>query len=425
MKIEKIRDELFAKLENLENPREILRTPELRDLAKTIPTLPPNERGNFGRKLNELKQDLTREIELRETAAADQKVEPLDITAPFDISQGSEKTAAANRVSAREHQLGRAPAGVSREERGEKATGKSAPNFSRKPTLITAENGTLHPLTRELATVLDIYTRMGFHCQENRQLDDDFHMFTSLNFPENHPARDGYDTFRTEEGFIPPAHDTAMDNRLLSQNREQLLSRGYIAEIAFGRVFRNEDADVTHDHTFYQYDGVFVSRDANLGQLLGTLRAFFETYYQQKLRIKTQPGYFPFTEPSLEFAIEKPASLGGARKFGAENGSQNDENSSRNNSQNSENLSRNGENSSRSSDENADNNSRNSSAEWLEMLGCGMLHPNVLTAAGIDPAEWRGFAWGGGLERLVMLKYGIEDLRHFESGKLAFLREFK
>jgi phenylalanyl-tRNA synthetase alpha chain len=107
------------------------------------------------------------------------------------------------------------------------------------------------------------------------------------------------------------------------------------------------------------------------------LQAFFEAYYGQKLKTKTQPGYFPFTEPSLEFAIEKPASLGGSGK------------------------------------------------EWLEMLGCGMIHPNVLRAADIDPDNYRGFAWGGGLERLVMLKYGIEDLRHFESGKLAFLREFK
>jgi len=339
MDIEEIRETLFAKMNDLENPREILRDESFRDLAKEIPKLPPNERGDFGKKLNELKQDLIREIELRENAAADQKVEPLDITAPFDISRKN--------VSAKKPQLG------------------------------FATDGTIHPLMRELATVVDIYTRMGFHCQENYQLDDDFHMFEALNFPANHPARDGYDTFRTEENFIPPAHDTAMDNRLLSRNREQLATRGYIAELAYGRVFRNEDADVTHDHTFYQYDGVFVSRTANLSQLLGVLRAFFEAYYRQKLKIKTQPSYFPFTEPSLEFAIEKPEVLGGK------------------------------------------------GGEWLEMLGCGMLHPNVLKSAGIDPQQWRGFAWGGGLERLVMLKYGIEDLRHFESGKLTFLREFK
>ena len=110
--------------------------------------------------------------------------------------------------------------------------------------------------------------------------------------------------------------------------------------------------------------------------MLGTLRAFFEEYYGQKLKIKTQPGYFPFVEPGLEFAIEKPAELGGKP------------------------------------------------GDWLEMLGCGMTHPNVLEAAGIDSTKYRGFAWGGGVDRLVMLKNGIEDVRHFESGKLAFLRKF-
>ena len=119
-----------------------------------------------------------------------------------------------------------------------------------------------------------------------------------------------------------------------------------------------------------------MSKDASLGEMLGTLRAFFEEYYGQELKIKTQPAYFPFVEPGLEFAIEKPAALGGKP------------------------------------------------GEWLEMLGCGMIHPNVLRAADIDPEKYQGFAWGGGIERLVMLKYGIEDLRHFESGKLAFLRKF-
>ncbi len=246
-----------------------------------------------------------------------------------------------------------------------------------KTQIFSPENGTIHPLTKELARVIDIFTRMGFEAVESRQIDDDYHMFTSLNFPEGHPARDGYDTFRTEENFIPPAHTSTMQNRILKAGRDKLENGGQIASISYGRVFRNEDADVTHDHTFYQVEGVFVSRDATLANMLAVLRSFFETYYGQSLKIKTQPAYFPFTEPSLEFAIEKPKALGGK------------------------------------------------GGEWLEMLGCGMIHPNVLSEAGIDPTKYRGFAWGGGVERLVMLKYGIEDLRHFESGKLAFLREFR
>jgi phenylalanyl-tRNA synthetase alpha chain len=168
-----------------------------------------------------------------------------------------------------------------------------------------------------------------------------------------------------------------MQHRILQAGKEKLEKGGQIAAVSYGRVFRNEDVDATHEHTFYQCEGVFVSRDATLGQMLAVLREFFENYYSQKLRIKTQPGYFPFTEPSMEFMIEKPASLGGKGDG------------------------------------------------WLEMLGCGMIHPNVLKAAGIDPAKYRGFAWGGGIDRLVMLKYGIDDVRHFESGRLRFLKEFR
>jgi phenylalanyl-tRNA synthetase alpha chain len=245
-----------------------------------------------------------------------------------------------------------------------------------RPELLSTTIGSEHPISTELDRIVDIFTRMGFDAHESRQLDDDWNMFGALNFPEGHPARDGYDTFRTEEGFIPPAHTSTMQNRVLKSGRKKLEAGGQIASISYGRVFRNEDVDATHEHTFYQCEGVFVSKDASLAQMLGTLRAFFEEYYGQKLAIKTQPGYFPFVEPGLEFMIEKPASIGGKP------------------------------------------------GDWLEMLGCGMIHPNVLRAADIDPEKYRGFAWGGGVERMIMLKYGIEDLRHFESGKLAFLRKF-
>ena len=237
----------------------------------------------------------------------------------------------------------------------------------------TPEFGTKHPLISELYHILDIYTRMGFNIIESRQLDDEFHMFDSLNFPAEHPARDGYDTFRTEEGFIPPAHTSTMQHRILVAMKDQLTSHGQIASVMPGRVFRNEDVDATHEHTFYQCEGVFVSKTASLANMLAVLVKFFEQYYGEKIEFKTQPGYFPFTEPSLEFLIKKPAALGGKGDG------------------------------------------------WLEMLGCGMIHPNVLQKAGIDPKKYRGFAWGGGIERLVMLKYSIMDIRYFESGKLDFL----
>jgi phenylalanyl-tRNA synthetase alpha chain len=212
---------------------------------------------------------------------------------------------------------------------------------------------------------------------ESRQLDDEYHMFDSLNFPKEHPARDGYDTFRTEEGFIPPAHTSSMQNRALRKYQSRLKEGRPIAVAIPGRVYRNEDVDATHEHTFYQCEGVYVSEDCTMGQMLGILREFFEKYYGQKLNIRTQPGYFPFTEPSLEFMIERPATLGGKK------------------------------------------------GEFLEMLGCGMIHPNVLKEAGINPERYHGFAWGGGIDRLVMLKYRLPDVRYFESGNLEFLREFK
>lgn len=331
--IENIQEMLLEKIAVSESPRDILKVVELKQLYGAIVNLPTEERGNYGRKINELKNILEVAIVERESQLQSSEVEPIDISAPWDIN-------------------------------------------SENVELLPVEQGTQHPLTIEIENVIDIFTRMGFETIESRQIDDEIHMFDTLNFPKDHPARDSYDTFRTEEGFIPPAHTSTMQNRILKEGKSKLESGGQIAAVSYGRVFRNEDLDATHEHTFYQYEGVFVSNDANLGQMIGTLRSFFEVYYGQKLKTKTQPAYFPFVEPGLEFAIEKPASIGGK------------------------------------------------SGEWLEMLGCGMIHPNVLSAAGIDPTKYRGFAWGGGIERLVMLKYGIEDLRLFESGKLTFLRKF-
>jgi phenylalanyl-tRNA synthetase alpha chain len=298
-----------------------------------IKDLPADQRADFGKQINLKKQQLNAEIAAAEAAAEQEDVAPLDISAPCDIN-------------------------------------------GQMPEFLTADFGSKHPLMTELDRVIAIYQSMGFDITESVQLDDEYHMFDSLNFAKGHPARDGYDTFRTEEGFIPPAHTSTMQNRVLKANDYKLKEGKAIAVAVPGRVYRNEDVDATHEHTFYQCEGVYVSKDCTLGNMLGILREFFEKYYGQKLNIKTQPGYFPFTEPSLEFLIEKPASLGGKGDG------------------------------------------------WLEMLGCGMIHPNVLKAAGIDPTKYHGFAWGGGIDRLVMLRYGLNDVRNFEAAKLDFLKEF-
>ncbi|MBQ9180642.1 phenylalanine--tRNA ligase subunit alpha, partial [Candidatus Saccharibacteria bacterium] len=299
-----------------------------------IREISPEERGEFGRKLNEKKMAILEQIRAVEEAGMDAEVVAIDVTAPCGANEPL-------------------------------------------PDLYPATRGTRHPLMVELDKVLSIYQLMGFDVVESRQLDDEYHMFDSLNFAKEHPARDGYDTFRTEEGLIPPAHTSTMQHRVLKMYKDGLLKGEDIAVVVPGRVYRNEDVDATHEHTFYQCEGVYVSKECNMGQMLGILREFFEKYYEQKLNIRTQPGYFPFTEPSLEFMIERPAVLGGKK------------------------------------------------GEYLEMLGCGMIHPNVLKMAGIDPEKYHGFAWGGGIDRLVMLKYGLSDVRFFESGNLNFLRQFK
>ncbi len=298
-----------------------------------IRDVPVEERAEFGRKINERKREILAKMAEVERMALDAEVEPIDITA------------------------------------------FTAPNEP-LPELYPQDFGSEHPLMAELDRVAEIYQMMGFDVVESRQLDDEYHMFDSLNFAKEHPARDGYDTFRTEEGLIPPAHTSTMQHRVLKRYKDKLAQGKNIAVVVPGRVYRNEDVDATHEHTFYQCEGVYVSKDCNMGQMLGILREFFEKYYEQKLEIRTQPGYFPFTEPSLEFMIEKPKSLGGKK------------------------------------------------GDFLEMLGCGMIHPNVLKMAGINPEEYHGFAWGGGIDRLVMLRYGLEDVRYFESGKLNFLKEF-
>jgi phenylalanyl-tRNA synthetase alpha chain len=340
-----VAEQLKGRLSELEVKSDILKATELRALYAEIPTLSPEERGSFGKEINQLKAELEQLVaEHQEQAEA---LPPIDVTAPFDANT---------------------PAGE-------------------RPAVLTANHGTVHPLMSELATVLDIFYRMGFTAIESRQLDDDYHMFGALNFPEGHPARDDYDTFMTVETdtngkqYIAPAHTSTMQNRVMQQLKGNLEQGRPIAAVIPGRVFRNEDLDARHEHTFYQLEGVYVDKGIHAGHLIATLKTFLQEYYQQEIEVKTQPFYFPFTEPSFEFALSCPF----CKKQGCNICSQ---------------------------------------SGWIELLGCGMIHPNVLEMAGIDPNVYTGFAWGGGVERLVMMKNNIEDVRHFEAGKLEFLKQF-
>ncbi len=336
--IETARANLRRKFEKIEDKNAILKDSEFKALFDGIRGIEPDKRSEYGKAINDLKTEVKSWIE--ESDEQDNEKEPIDVTAPWDVNTPKEK----------------------------------------RPNFFNTTQGSIHPITREISDIVDIFQRMGFVVEESREIDNDYNMFTSLNFPLGHPARDDYDTFNTDEGLIAPAHTSTMQNRLLKKYKDNLANEEPIAVVVPDRVFRNEDLDATHEHTFYQIEGIFVAKKVNVGNLIATLSAFMNDYFAQNLETKLQPFYFPFTEPSFEFAIERPDVL-----------------------------------------------KKNDSEEqkWLELGGCGMIHPNVLFEAGVDPKTSSGFAFGFGIERMVMMKNGIEDIRHFESANLKFLRQFK
>jgi phenylalanyl-tRNA synthetase alpha chain len=340
--IEALRAELFNQYETLENKADILKSPKLKELLASIRTVEPSDRAAFGQAVNQLSQDLKAKVKADTEHVTE--LPPIDVSAPFDVN-GS------------------------------------------LPGYLPAEHGSVHPISQEIAKVSDILSKMGFQIFESREIDDQYHMFEALNFPKGHPARDEYDTFMTEEKdqegepFVAPAHTSTMQNRVMVALKDNLEKGLPIAASSIDRVFRNEDLDARHEHTFYQCEGVYIDKGVHAGMLVATLKSFLESYYEKELKVRINPFYFPFTEPSFEFALSCPFCDGEGCNVCSQEG-------------------------------------------WIELLGCGMIHPNVLRAADIDPDVYTGFAWGVGVERLIMMKHGIEDIRHFESAKLDFLRQF-
>lgn len=340
--IAKTRELLLERYNALADKKDILKASELKILLAGIKNIEPSKRAAYGQAVNTLSQELKAMV----ANEADTAVElpAIDVTAPMDEN-------------------------------------------AKIPGLLPSSNGTTHPISQEIAYMSDILQRMGFRVYESREIDDQYHMFETLNFPKGHPARDDYDTFMTEEKdvdghkLIAPAHTSTMQNRILRELKPQLEAGEPIAATSIDRVFRNEDLDARHEHTFYQHEGIYVAKGVHAGMLVATLQRFLEEYFGKSIKVRVNPFYFPFTEPSFEFSLSCP--------FCDQKGC-----------------------------------SVCSHAGWIELLGCGMIHPNVLRMADIDPEIYTGFAWGGGVERLIMMKHGIEDIRHFESAKLDFLRQF-
>jgi phenylalanyl-tRNA synthetase alpha chain len=230
------------------------------------------------------------------------------------------------------------------------------------------QRGGLHPVTMAMERAISIFTRLGFDVATGPEVEDDHYNFESLNFPPHHPARAMHDTFYFGDGRLLRTHTSPVQIRVMEKSDPPYRI------IAPGKVYRS-DSDQTHTPMFHQVEGLLVGRNVSMADLKGVLHTFVNAFFERSLAVRFRPSYFPFTEPSAEVDI------GWEKGDGSEPG-------------------------------------------WLEILGCGMVHPNVLRGCGVDPEEFTGYAFGMGVERMAMLRYGVTDLRQFFENDLEFLRQF-
>ena len=228
--------------------------------------------------------------------------------------------------------------------------------------------GSIHPVSRTLERIADIFGRLGYELADGPEIEDDWHNFEALNFPPHHPARAMHDTFYFPDGRLLRTHTSGVQIRYMLENKPPLRM------IAAGKVYRS-DSDQTHTPMFHQVEGLLIDEHASFADLKGTLTEFVRAFFERDFEMQFRPSYFPFTEPSAEVDIAWTQPDG--------------------------------------------------SSKWLEVLGCGMVHPNVLRAVGIDPEKYRGFAFGLGVERFAMLRYGVDDLRKFFENDARFLQAYQ
>ena len=238
-----------------------------------------------------------------------------------------------------------------------------------------AGTGCLHPVSRTIRRIHDIFRRLGFDVAEGPEIEDDYHNFEALNIPPDHPARAMHDTFYVEPGVVLRTHTSPVQIRYLKSHPPP------IQVIAPGRVYRC-DSDVTHTPMFHQLEGLVVDTDIAFSDLKGMLIHFVREFFEQELPIRFRPSYFPFTEPSAEVDMGCVFCDGAGCRVCQQTG-------------------------------------------WLEILGCGMVHPTVFRQVGINNEEYTGYAFGVGIERLTMLRYGVDDLRLFFDNELGFLTQFR
>jgi phenylalanyl-tRNA synthetase alpha chain len=234
------------------------------------------------------------------------------------------------------------------------------------------DRGGLHPVSRTLERIVDIFGRLGYELADGPEIEDDWHNFEALNFPPHHPARAMHDTFYFDDGRLLRTHTSGVQVRYM----HDLVAHGGrppLRMIAAGKVYRS-DSDQTHSPMFHQVEGLLVDGHSTFADLKGTLAEFVRAFFERDFEMRFRPSYFPFVEPGAEVDIAWQQPDGSTR--------------------------------------------------WLEVLGCGMVHPNVLRNVGIDPEKYTGFAFGLGVERFAMLRYGVNDLRAFFENDVRFLEQF-
>jgi len=235
--------------------------------------------------------------------------------------------------------------------------------------------GSLHPVTQIQNEIEDLFTSLGFAVLDGPEVETEYHNFDALNIPPEHPARDMQDTFWLQDGNLLRTHTSPVQVRGMEKLGPPLRM------IAPGRVFRNEEVDPSHEHTFYQLEGMMIDRDVSVANLIYFMKTLLSAIFKRDVTVRLRPGYFPFVEPGFELDIQCLICGGPGCPVCKQSG-------------------------------------------WVELLPCGLVHPNVLRMSGIDPEQWNGFAFGLGLTRLAMMRYGIDDIRLMQGGDLRFLCQF-
>jgi phenylalanyl-tRNA synthetase alpha chain len=302
---------------------------KLNEISKSLGKLQPEQRKRIGALLNSVKEDLEAKLEARKAA-----LESSALDSRFDSEW----------------------------------VDLSAPAPGPRP-------GSLHPVTQVQREIEELFVSMGFTVLDGPEVETEYYNFDALNIPADHPARDMQDTFWLKDGRLLRTHTSPVQVRGLEKFGAPLKM------IAPGRAFRNEEVDASHEHTFYQLEGMMVDRDVSVAHLIYFMKTLLSAVFRRDVTVRLRPGYFPFVEPGFELDIQCLICAGKGCPVCKQSG-------------------------------------------WVELLPCGLVNPAVLRNCHVDPEEWNGFAFGLGLTRLAMMRYGIDDVRHFASGDLRFLRQF-